>query len=80
MWDRLAMGEYEMLVLILISFLESCKKEHLESLKIIDYSQFGSIHTKFGLDECKILKRAAKYYRNFNSNPQISDLIVKYFS
>lgn len=74
------MKEYEMLVLVLLSFLESCKKEQLESLKTIDYSQFGLIHTNFCLDECKILKRAAKYYRNFNPNPQVSDLIVKYFS
>ncbi|RNA42256.1 hypothetical protein BpHYR1_021204 [Brachionus plicatilis] len=79
-WDRLAMEEYEIMILILLSFLESCKKEHLEFLKTIDYSQFGSIHSKFGLDECKILKRAAKYYRSFNQNPQISELIVKYFS
>ena len=69
-----------MMASVLVSFMQSCKKEQLESLKTIDSSQFGFIHSNFCLDECKILKRAAKYYKNFNSNPQVSDLIVKYFS
>ncbi|CAF0876339.1 unnamed protein product [Brachionus calyciflorus] len=79
-WDRVAMGEYEMLVCVLLSFLESCKEEQLKCMKTLQNTEFNSIKSKFSLDESKILKRTTKYYRNFHTNPLLCDLIVKYFN
>ena len=69
-----------MLIYVLLSFLESCKEDQLNILKTIQVKDFSSINTKFALDEFKIIKRTTKYYRCFNPNHIVSDLIVKYFS
>ena len=73
------MEEYDLTVLVLVAFLESCKEEHLMYLKNSTYSNIN-VAKKFGLDEAKIFKKAIKSYRTPNSNPAISNMIVNYFN
>lgn len=74
------MGESELLVFTLIGFLETCKDEQLRLLqKDLNYSNLNMV-LKFGVDEAKILKKAIKYYKNFHSNQNISNMIINYFN
>jgi hypothetical protein len=67
--------ETEMLVFILISFLENCKEEQLK--QIMNVTKFSKL---VSLDEAKILKNAVKYYKAFHANTQLSSLILNYFN
>ena len=65
------MDECDMLVFILISFLENCKEEHIKNPK-------HKTFLKCGLDETKILKTALKHYAKHHTN--VSNLILNYFN
>ena len=79
-WDRVVMGECDLLVFMLMSFLENCKEEHLKLFRNFQYSNLKQIQ-KIGLDESKVLKKATKYYKNLHPvNPSITNLIHNYFN
>jgi hypothetical protein len=67
------------MILTLISFMENCKEDHLIKIKSLDILKINTIQ-KFGLDEAKILKTAAKYYKSLHSNSLTSQLIVNYIN
>jgi hypothetical protein len=77
-WDRLIVSENDLMICTLVSFFENCKEDHLKQLKNMNFLKINIIQ-KFGLDEAKILKGAAKYYKNFHSNTLTSQLIINYF-
>lgn len=68
------MEETEILVFILISFLESCKDEQLKLVSDPNFTTLVSI------DEAKLLKNAMKNYKGFHSNTQLTNLILNYFN
>ena len=78
-WDRLVMGEFELLVYTLVSLFACCKDDHLKQIR--NYTSLDvNLIKKFYLDEVKLLKKATKYYKIFRNNLSISNLIINYFN
>ena len=73
-------AENDLMILTLISFMENCKEDHLMKIKNLDIFKMTNTIQKFGLDEAKILKTAAKYYKNLHPNSSTSQLIVNYIN
>ena len=82
------MGEFELLVFTLISLLESMKEDTLRMIEAM--SGGGELDTnlirhKLGVDQSKVLRKAAEYYCSSSSgtsahgNSHIYNLIINYF-
>ncbi len=83
MWDRVIMGEFDLLVYTLISYLESFKEDQFKLLNDVRLENLKQIRKINLIDESKIFKRAIKYYRQThatNSNSNVFNLIINYLS
>lgn len=74
MWDKLVTGETDILVYILISFIETTRGEQLKHFKN------HWLPTNINIDETKILKNSLKYYKKTHSNTQLINSILCYFN
>jgi hypothetical protein len=77
------MGECDLLAFTLLSYLESCREEHLKLLRSCRYSEVRAAQKRIAIDESKVLKRAAKHYKSLEHhsiNPAVFNLIQNYFN
>lgn len=80
------MGDCDLLVFTLLSYLEHCRDEQLNLFKQIssseDYTKLVKQIKTIGVDESKVLKRSIKYYKSARPslNPAVFGMIQNFFN